>query len=92
MFYFYIFRCSDNSLYCGQTNGLERRVEEYNIDDKKSSKYTHRRQTVIGLPRNENAWSYGVYFEKFKTTGEAMKREWEVKKWKKEKKEAMINK
>jgi len=33
-----------------------------------------------------------VYFEKFKTTGEAMKREWEVKKWKKEKKEAMINK
>jgi len=55
MFYFYILRCSDNSLYCGQTNGLERRVEEYNIDDKKSSKYTHRRQTVIGLPRNENA-------------------------------------
>ncbi|PIP14905.1 hypothetical protein COX47_02600 [Candidatus Roizmanbacteria bacterium CG23_combo_of_CG06-09_8_20_14_all_35_49] len=40
MFYFYILRCSDNSLYCGQTNGLERRVNGHNFDNKKSSKYT----------------------------------------------------
>ncbi len=80
MFYFYILRCSDNSLYCGQTNDLERRIKEHNFDSKKSSKYTRGRRPVKL-----------VYFEKFKTMGEAMKREWEVKKWPKVKKETLIN-
>ncbi|TRZ51397.1 hypothetical protein D4R99_04445 [bacterium] len=26
MFYLYLLRCSDNSLYCGQTKDLERRL------------------------------------------------------------------
>jgi len=79
MFYFYILRCFDNSLYCGQTNDLERRVKEHNFDIKKSSKYTRGRRPLKL-----------VYFEKFKTKNEAMKREWEVKKWKKMKKEKLI--
>lgn len=80
MFYFYILRCSDNSLYCGQTKDLERRVGEHNFDNKKSSKYTRGRRPVKL-----------VYFEKFKTMSAAMKREWEVKKWKKEKKEKIVH-
>jgi len=80
MFYFYILRCSDNSLYCGQTKDLERRVNEHNFDNKKSSKYTRGRRPVKL-----------VYFEKFKTMSEAMTREWEVKKWTKAKKESLIN-
>lgn len=79
MYYFYILRCSDNSLYCGQTNDLDRRIKEHNFDNKKSSKYTRGRRPVKL-----------VYFKKFKTMSEAMKRESEVKKWPKAKKEALI--
>ena len=79
MFYFYILRCSDNSLYCGQTNNLKRRIREHNFDKNKSAKYL-RGKTPVQL----------VHFEKYPTLQEAMKREVEVKKWPKVKKEALI--
>ena len=68
MHYLYILRCSDNSLYCGQTNDLKRRVKEHNSDNSKS-KYTRSRRPVKL-----------VYFEKYKTVNEALKREFEIKK------------
>jgi putative endonuclease len=80
IYYFYILRCSDNSLYCGQTNNLKRRVGEHNLGKFKSAKYTKGRRPVRL-----------VYFEKYKTLQEVMGREREVKKWKKIKKEALIN-
>lgn len=80
MFYLYLLRCSDNSLYCGQTKDLKRRVKEHNNDNSKS-KYTRSRQPVKL-----------VYFEKFKTINKVLKREFEVKKMTKEKKEMLINK
>jgi len=79
MYYFYILRCSDNSLYCGQTNDLGRRVNEHNFDKKKSAKYLRAKKPVTL-----------VYSEEFKTLQEALKREWEVKKWTKKKKEELI--
>lgn len=78
-YYFYILRCFDNSLYCGQTNNLERRIKEHNFDKNKSAKYL-RGKTPVNL----------VYFEKFPTLQGAMKREWQVKKWNRSKKLALI--
>lgn len=79
MFYFYILRCSDNTLYCGQTNNLQKRIQEHNFDKSKSAKYTKFRRPVKL-----------VYSEEYETLQEAMKRELEVKKWSRDKKEALI--
>lgn len=79
MYFFYIVRCSDSSLYCGQTNNLERRVREHNSHPTKSARYTKIRRPV-----------HLVYFQKYSTLQLAMKREREVKKWKKEKKEKLV--
>jgi putative endonuclease len=79
MYYFYILRCNDNSLYCGQTNNLQRRIKEHNLDKNKSAKYL-RGKTPVTL----------VYSEEYPTLQEAMKREWQIKKWSKTKKEALI--
>lgn len=78
-FYFYMIRCSDNSLYCGETNNLEKRIKEHNSNSSRSAKYVRARKPVKL-----------VYFEKYSTIQLAMEREREVKKWKKEKKEALI--
>lgn len=79
MFYFYIVRCSDNSLYCGQTNNLQKRINEHNFDKSKTSKYTRARRPV-----------HLEYFEEYPTLQLAMKREWQVKEWTKTKKEDLI--
>ncbi len=79
MFHFYILRCADGSLYCGVTTDPERRVEEHNANNFKASKYTRARRPV-GL----------VYTEKHKDRESASKREAEVKKWSKVKKEDLV--
>ena len=79
MYYFYIVRCSDNTLYCGQTNNLEKRIKEHNSSSLRSAKYTRSRKPVKL-----------VYFEKYPTIQLAMKREYEVKKLTKAKKEELI--
>jgi len=81
MYYLYLLRCSDNSLYCGQTKDLKRRVEEHNFNNVKSAKYTKSRRPVKL-----------VYFEKYKTINEVLKREFEIKKLTKEKKEVLVRK
>ena len=78
MHYLYILRCSDNTLYCGQTNDLKRRVKEHNSDNSKS-KYTRSRRPVKL-----------VYFEKYKTVNEALKREFKIKKMSRFKKESLF--
>ena len=42
--YVYLLRCSDNSLYCGTTTDLQRRVQEHN--DGTGSRYTRVRLPV----------------------------------------------
>lgn len=79
MYYFYIVRCLDNSLYSGQTNNLQKRIKEHNSNTSRSAKYLRAKKPVKL-----------VYFEKYPTLQEAMEREFEVKKWPKAKKEALI--
>ena len=67
MNYTYIVKCSDNSLYCGWTNNLEKRVATHNKGQ--GGKYTRTRLPVEL-----------VYFETFETKEEAMSREFHIKK------------
>ena len=66
-------------MYCGVTNNLERREKEHNTSKSKSSRYTRLRRPVKL-----------VYTEKFQTLQEAMRRERQVKKLEKVKKESLI--
>ena len=67
MNYTYILRCGDDTLYCGWTNDLEKRLASHNAG--KGAKYTHSR-TPVTL----------VYYETFDTKEEAMRREFSIKK------------
>jgi putative endonuclease len=78
-FFVYILRTSQNTLYIGQTNNLEKRVKEHQSRKTRSAKYT-RYFKSLEL----------VYFEKYSTRSEAMKREIELKSWTKAKKENLI--
>lgn len=40
MYYTYMIRCKDNSLYTGITTNLDRRIEEHMSKNKKCAKYT----------------------------------------------------
>lgn len=63
----YILRCSDNTLYTGWTNDIEKRLRAHN--EGKGAKYT-RARTPVEL----------VYMEIFESKQEAMKREAAIKK------------
>lgn len=80
MYYFYILQCNDNTLYCGQTNNLRKRIKEHNQGGMRSAKYTRGRRPVTL-----------VYCESYNSIQEALKREREVKKWRKRKKEKLIS-
>lgn len=41
MYYIYILRCEDKSLYTGITTDIERRFQEHEQKTKKGAKYTH---------------------------------------------------
>ena len=40
MYYTYMLRCADNSIYTGMTNNLENRLHEHLYKDKNGAKYT----------------------------------------------------
>ncbi|MCI8519848.1 MAG: GIY-YIG nuclease family protein [Clostridia bacterium] len=42
MYYVYMLRCMDNSIYTGITTDIERRMQEHFSKDKKCAKYTSR--------------------------------------------------
>ena len=46
MYYVYMIRCSDNSLYSGITTDLERRFKEHTKKDGKGAKYTRAKDVV----------------------------------------------
>jgi len=68
MFYVYILKCIDDTLYVGSTNNLEKRLHEHN-NAKKGAHYTKIRRPVVVK-----------YFEKYKTLSEARSREHSIKK------------
>ena len=46
MFYTYMIRCIDNSIYTGMTNDIARRLKEHIEKDKKCAKYTSTHSAV----------------------------------------------
>jgi len=77
MYFLYILKCSDGSLYTGITTDVERRLQEHK--DGKGGHYTMARK-VLGI----------VYTEEHGDRSSASKREAEIKKLKKEKKVELI--
>jgi predicted GIY-YIG superfamily endonuclease len=78
-FFVYILRTSSNTLYIGQTNNLEKRIKDHKLDKWKSAKYL----------RYFSSFEL-VYTESFPSRTEAMRREIQLKKWTKAKKEALV--
>ena len=68
MYYVYIVKCADDTLYTGIATKLERRIEEHNSSNK-GAKYTRARRPVRL-----------VYQEEYPDRSSASKREYEIKK------------
>ena len=79
MWYTYILKCADKTLYAGVTNNLDRRVGEHNTSAL-GAKYTRGRRPVKL-----------VYQKKFKTRARAQQEEHRIKKLKREEKMSIIN-
>ena len=77
-YYFYLARCSDQSLYSGTCIDLQERENKHNEGE--GAKYTRSRRPVKF-----------IYHEEYKTLGDARKREAEVKTWSKSEKERLVN-
>ena len=77
MYYFYILRCKDKTLYSGITKDIKRRETEHNSG--KGSAYVRSR-----------GGGKIIYHEKFKTLSKALKREIEVKKYSRKEKLKLI--
>ena len=75
--FFYLARCADESLYAGTCVDLDARLEKHNAGT--GAKYTRSRRPVRI-----------VYSEEFPTINKARRREAEVKRWRKQKKEQLI--
>ncbi|PIU41187.1 MAG: endonuclease [Candidatus Omnitrophica bacterium CG07_land_8_20_14_0_80_42_15] len=78
MWYVYIIKCADTTLYTGVTKDVSRRIKEHN--SKKGGSYT-RTRTPIRL----------LYQEPQPHYSSALKREAQIKRWTKSKKVALIN-
>ena len=78
MFYVYLLRCADNSLYVGETSNLQTREQDHN--DGRGGSYTAKRRPVRI-----------VYAERHNSKQEALKRERQIKCWSLEKKELLVS-
>ncbi len=81
MWYLYIVRCRDDSLYTGITKDLKRRIFEHNNDNIKGAKALKGKRPVRL-----------VYKEEFDSQSEARKREAAIKNWKRKYKLQLIGK
>ncbi|HWA52465.1 MAG TPA: GIY-YIG nuclease family protein [Patescibacteria group bacterium] len=78
MWFVYILLCQDNSFYTGITNNLSKRFKAHK--NGKGAAYTKSHKPVKI-----------IYQEKFPDKSSALKREIEIKKWPKKKKELLIS-
>ncbi len=77
-YYVYILRIENNKLYIGHTNSPARRLEDHS--NSLGAKYVRDQGENFDL----------VYSERFPNRAEAMKREKQLKKWTRAKKDALI--
>ena len=76
----YILECIDDSLYCGITNNIEKRLKQHKGEIKGGAKYTR------------SHWPCKlVYKEKSASRSQALKREAIIKKMSKVEKQTLIN-
>ena len=78
MYFAYIMRCADGTLYTGYTDDIARREAVHNSG--RGAKYTRSRLPVKT-----------VYHESFATRSEAMKRECAIKRLSREQKQKLIS-
>ncbi|MFC1666515.1 GIY-YIG nuclease family protein [Candidatus Omnitrophota bacterium] len=78
MWYVYIIRCRDGSLYTGSTTDIHRRIKEHNSGD--GGSYTRIRRPVRLL-----------YKENYTNRSKAQKREAQIKSWTKNKKVTLFS-
>ena len=69
------------TLYIGVTNNIQKRLAQHHIDSE------HSRKSFAG----KYSCYYLVYYEGFENPTQAINREKEIKKWRREKKEKLIN-
>ena len=79
MYYTYMLRCEDNSIYTGITTNLERRMNEHFSKNEKCAKYT----LTHTAKKLEQAWTT-------ENRVDASKLEYSIKKLPKDKKELLI--
>ncbi len=79
VWYVYLLRCSDNSLYAGITTDINRRLDEHNYCNKKAAKYTRARRPV-------NL----AYLETTDSKKTASQREYQLKQLPKHEKEQLV--
>ncbi|MCR4276983.1 MAG: GIY-YIG nuclease family protein [Candidatus Roizmanbacteria bacterium] len=78
-YFVYIMSSFSSVLYIGVTNNLQRRV------------YEHKNELVEGFSKKYKCKKL-VYFEEYKDINQAIEREKQLKKWRREKKEVLIKK
>ena len=77
MNYVYILRCADNTLYCGWTTDLEKRLAAHNSGH--GAKYTRSRRPLVL-----------VYAEVHADRHDALSREWHIKRMSREEKIKLV--
>ncbi len=78
-YYVYMLECSDNTLYTGIAKDVHKRLKEHNTSEK-AAKYTRARRPLRL-----------VYTQELPTRSEALKREYAIKKLKREEKLRLID-
>lgn len=76
-YYFYLARCKDNSLYTGVSNNPEERIKRHNKGEGSAWIKQHGKAKI-------------VYTEEYSDYLKAHRRELQVKKWSRKKKENLI--
>lgn len=79
MYYLYLLQCRDNSIYTGITNDVAGRFKKHKEGRGGSYTRSHGAKKII-------------YTEEYKTKGEALKREMEIKNWRRGQKLLLISK
>ncbi|MEO1169562.1 MAG: GIY-YIG nuclease family protein [Pseudomonadota bacterium] len=74
----YMLRCADGKFYVGHTDDLERRIAEHQSGD--FAGFTYKRRPVVLV------WS-----ESFQTRLDALETERQIKGWRREKKQALVD-
>jgi len=77
VYYVYILRCANSTLYVGSTRDLQARLKAHN--DGRGAAYTFKYRPV-----------YLVYSEKYHSKPEALARERQLKHWSHDKKQALV--